>query len=65
MIEIGKMPKTLKLTQKSVEKWRQINSFKIAKNTKNIAQRQDKVSQAFSLNSKALSSKIFNNGFFK
>lgn len=61
-MEIGKMPKTLNCTQKSVGKFRQIISFKIASPIKNIAQRSDKFNQALSLIENAPSSSIFKSG---
>ena len=49
MIDKGIIPKTLNCTQKSVEVDRHIISFNIAKDVKNSAQRNDRVSQAASL----------------
>ena len=58
------IPKTLKFTQNSVEKFRQIISLTIDKKTKNNPHRFDNNNQILSSNSILFSNKIASIGFF-
>jgi len=62
IIDIGNTPNTLKFTQKSVEKFRQIASFKIARKTKKRPQRKDKTIQILSSIFKLSPNKCLING---